>query len=96
MKEWQICENEGCGKLLPTYGGMQNARSTIAEIMMKIHTNNNDGAINRRTMYGFGLPCEDMFTPKGKVMYGKIRKNGYVLCATLKKARMDGVKSFDM
>jgi len=43
--------------------------------------------INRRTMYGFGMPSDDMFTLKGKVTFGKIRKNGYVSCAILKGAR---------
>ena len=40
--------------------------------------NNEDGIINRKTMYGFGIPSEDMFLFKGKVMFGKIRKDGNV------------------
>ena len=34
MGEWEICENEGCGKLFPTYGDMQKH--------MFYHCGNND------------------------------------------------------
>ena len=81
-KAWKICENEGCGKLLPTYDDMQKH--------MFYHCKNNDGdpfinksnegKIDRRTMRGFGLPSEDMFMFKGKVMYGKIRKWICLVC----------------
>ena len=98
-KAWKICENEGCGKLLPTYDDMQKH--------MFYHCKNNDGdpfinksnegKIDRRTMRGFGLPSEDMFMFKGKVMYGKIRKkSGYVLYVALKETSMGGIKYLGM
>ena len=97
MKAWEICENEGCGKLFPTYDDMQKHMFYhCGNTEENPFNNNTDGKIDRRTMRGFGLSSEDMFMFKGKVMYVKIRKNGYVVYATTKKGNMGGVKYLDM
>ena len=48
--------------------------------------------MGRETMYGFGIPSGDMFTFKGKVTFGKIRKDGNVYYANLKEVDMGGAK----
>ena len=58
--------------------------------------NSNGGVIDRRTMCGFGLPIDDMFMSKGRVMYDKIKKNGYVLSVISIEGDTDGAKYVDM
>ena len=49
--------------------------------------NSEGGVINRKTMYGFGIPSDDMFLFKGKVTFGKIRKRWKCLICEFGRSR---------
>ena len=57
--------------------------------------NSNGGITDIRIMYGLGFPSDDMAMSKGRVMYGKIKKNGCAL-SIIPKGHMGGAKFLDM
>ena len=72
-----ICENENSGKLFKTAADMEKHTKYHcgAEVGNPFTSNNEEGGARRKTAYGFGIPKEDMFTIKGKVMVGENKGN---------------------
>ena len=76
-KSWEICESANCVGLFKTIDDIEkHTEYHCGGENGNPFTNNNEeeGAINRKTMYGRGIPEADMFMFKGKLMFGNTRK----------------------
>ena len=94
LKAWKSRGIEGRGQLFKTYDDM------ITHMIDRCSNNgenpyintSGEGVITRRTIYGFLIPCGDMFTRKGKIMCCKLPQNGYFYCVDLEETYMDCIK----